>query len=79
MRLSRIKKRRILRFLAIMGPGIITASVDQDAGGITTYSLAGAQFGYGLLWSLFFIAIALAIVQEMGSRMGSSAARALPN
>ena len=70
MRLSRIKKRRILRFFAIMGPGIITASVDQDAGGITTYSLAGAQFGYGLLWSLFFIAIALAIVQEMGSRMG---------
>jgi Mn2+/Fe2+ NRAMP family transporter len=70
MRLSQIKKRRILRFLAIMGPGIITASVDQDAGGITTYSLAGAQFGYGLLWSLFFIAIALAIVQEMGSRMG---------
>lgn len=70
MRLSRIKKRRILRFLAIMGPGIITASVDQDAGGITTYSLAGAQFGYGLLWSLLFIAIALAIVQEMGSRMG---------
>lgn len=70
MRRSRIRKRRILRFLAIMGPGIITASVDQDAGGITTYSLAGAQFGYGLLWSLFFIAIALAIVQEMGSRMG---------
>ncbi len=70
MRLSRIKKRRILRFLAIMGPGIITASVDQDAGGITTYSLAGAQFGYGLLWSLLFIAVALAIVQEMGSRMG---------
>ncbi|NJD68003.1 MAG: Mn transporter [Candidatus Methylomirabilota bacterium] len=70
MRLSRIRKRRILRFLAIMGPGIITASVDQDAGGITTYSLAGAHFGYGLLWSLLFITIALAIVQEMGSRMG---------
>src|SRR5574337_1059869 len=70
MRLSRIKKRQILRFLAIMGPGIITASVDQDAGGITTYSMAGAHFGYGLLWSLFFITIALAIVQEMGSRMG---------
>jgi len=70
MRLPRIKKRRILRFLAVMGPGIITASVDQDAGGITTYSLAGAQFGYGLLWSLFFIMIALAVIQEMGSRMG---------
>ncbi len=70
MRLPRIKKRRILRFLAVMGPGIITASVDQDAGGITTYSLAGAQFGYGLLWSLLFIAIALAVIQEMGTRMG---------
>ncbi len=70
MRLPRIKKRRILRFLAVMGPGIITASVDQDAGGITTYSLAGAQFGYGLLWSLPFIAIALAVIQEMGTRMG---------
>jgi Mn2+/Fe2+ NRAMP family transporter len=70
MRLPRIKKRRILRFLAVMGPGIITASVDQDAGGITTYSLAGAQFGYGLLWSLVFITIALAVIQEMGTRMG---------
>ena len=53
-----------------MGPGIITASVDQDAGGITTYTLAGAQYGYKLLWSLFFIGLALAVVQEMGTRMG---------
>src|SRR5574341_2467089 len=70
MRLPRIKKRRILRFLAVMGPGIITASVDQDAGGITTYTLAGAQYGYRLLWSLAFIGLALAVVQEMGTRMG---------
>ena len=53
-----------------MGPGIITASVDQDAGGITTYTLAGAQYGYKLLWSLLFIGLALAVVQEMGTRMG---------
>lgn len=53
-----------------MGPGIITASVDNDAGGITTYSLAGAQFGYVLLWTLIPMTVALAVVQEMGVRMG---------
>jgi NRAMP (natural resistance-associated macrophage protein)-like metal ion transporter len=63
-------KRRLLVFLSIMGPGIITASVDQDAGGIATYSLAGAHYGYSLLWTLFFTTISLAVVQEMGSRMG---------
>lgn len=62
--------RRLLIFLSIMGPGIITASVDQDAGGIATYSLAGANYGYSLLWALFFTTISLAVVQEMGSRMG---------
>src|SRR3970040_2875297 len=70
MRLLRIRRRRVLLFLSIMGPGIITASVDQDAGGIATYSLAGAHYGTSLLWSLFFITISLAVVQEMGSRMG---------
>jgi NRAMP (natural resistance-associated macrophage protein)-like metal ion transporter len=70
MPFPRIRRRRLLLFLSIMGPGIITASVDQDAGGIATYSLAGAHYGTSLLWSLFFIAISLAVVQEMGSRMG---------
>ena len=70
MRIPRIKKRRILLFLSVMGPGIITASVDQDAGGIATYSLAGAHYGFSLLWSLLFIALSLAVVQEMGARMG---------
>src|SRR5674476_1506561 len=56
---------RIIIFLSIMGPGIITASVDNDAGGITTYSLAGSQFGYVLLWTFIPITIALAIIQEM--------------
>ena len=53
-----------------MGPGIITANVDNDAGGITTYSLAGSQFGYDLLWTFIPMIIALAVIQEMGVRMG---------
>ncbi len=59
-----------LIFLSIIGPGIITASVDNDAPGITTYSLAGANFGYSLLWTFIPMFIALAVIQEMGVRMG---------
>jgi NRAMP (natural resistance-associated macrophage protein)-like metal ion transporter len=70
-------RRRLLLFVAVMGPGIITASVDQDAGGITTYSVAGAQYGYTLLWSLPLIVIALAVIQEMGTRMGVVTGRGL--
>src|SRR5574337_704994 len=77
MRLPRIKKRRILRFLAVMGPGIITASVDQDAGGIATYSLAGARYGFGLLWTVPLIVISLAVIQEMNARMGIFAGKGL--
>ena len=62
--------RRALVFLAVVGPGLITASVDNDAGGITTYSLAGAQFGPKLLWTLIPITVALIVVQEMSARMG---------
>jgi NRAMP (natural resistance-associated macrophage protein)-like metal ion transporter len=57
-------------FLSVMGPGIITANVDNDAGGITTYSLAGSIFGYNLLWTFIPMIIALAVIQEMGVRMG---------
>jgi len=57
-------------FLSVMGPGIITANVDNDAGGITTYSLAGSQFGYNLLWTFIPMIIVLAVIQEMGVRMG---------
>lgn len=60
----------IIIFLSVMGPGIITANVDNDAGGITTYSLAGSQFGYNLLWIFIPMIIALAVIQEMGVRMG---------
>jgi NRAMP (natural resistance-associated macrophage protein)-like metal ion transporter len=62
--------RALLIFLAVAGPGIITSNVDNDAGGIATYSMAGAHFGYGLLWSLIPIMVALIIVQEMSARMG---------
>jgi Mn2+/Fe2+ NRAMP family transporter len=57
-------------FLAVLGPGIITANVDNDAGGIYTYSVAGAKFGYSLLWTLLPITVALIVVQEMVARMG---------
>jgi Mn2+/Fe2+ NRAMP family transporter len=61
---------RILLFLAVLGPGFITANVDNDSGGILTYSQAGAQFGYSLLWTMLPITIALIVVQEMCARMG---------
>ncbi len=61
---------RFLPILAIIGPGIISGSVDNDAGGITTYSIAGAQFGFKLLWILFVTTFALAVTQEVGARMG---------
>src|SRR6185503_11961121 len=64
-------RARVALFLAVVGPGFITASVDNDAGGIATYSVAGAQFGYSLLWTMIPITIALVIIQEMSSRMGA--------
>jgi len=63
-------RARLLVLLAVVGPGIITANVDNDAGGITTYSIAGAHYGYGLLWMLPLVAIALILVQEMSARLG---------
>jgi Mn2+/Fe2+ NRAMP family transporter len=63
-------RTRILLLLAVVGPGIITANVDNDAGGITTYSVAGAHYGYSLLWMLGLVALALIIIQEMSARLG---------
>ncbi len=63
--------------LAVVGPGIITANVDNDAGGIYTYSLAGARFGYSLLWTMIPITIALVVVQEMAARMGAVTGKGL--
>ena len=62
--------RKLAVFFAILGPGIITGSVDNDAGGITTYSVAGAMYGYGLIWTLIPSFIVLLIIQEMNARMG---------
>ncbi|MBZ0270959.1 Nramp family divalent metal transporter [bacterium] len=68
--LARAPWRRMLVFLSIMGPGIITANVDNDAGGIATYSQAGALFGLDLLWIFLPMTIVLVMVQEMANRMG---------
>src|ERR1700724_3161 len=66
----KILKSRLLLFLTVVGPGFITANVDNDAGGIFTYSQAGAQFGHLLLWTMIPIPFALIVVQEMCARMG---------
>jgi NRAMP (natural resistance-associated macrophage protein)-like metal ion transporter len=70
-------RTRLALFLAVVGPGFITANVDNDAGGIFTYSLAGAQFGYSLLWTMIPITIALVVVQEMAARMGAVTGKGL--
>jgi len=69
-RRTRALRRRLAVILAVVGPGIITSNVDNDAGGITTYTLAGSQFGYKLLWVLIPLTIALYVSEEMCARMG---------
>lgn len=75
--IRKVNVRNIILFLAILGPGIITANVDNDAGGITTYSLAGARYGYGLLWVMIPTTIALVVIQEMCARMGAVTGKGL--
>jgi len=70
-------KTLILLFFAVVGPGFITANVDNDAGGILTYSSAGAQFGHLLLWTMVPITLALIVVQEMCARMGAVTGKGL--
>src|SRR5438552_1732646 len=70
-------RTRITLVLAVVGPGFITANVDNDAGGIFTYSQAGAQFGYRLLWTMIPITVALIVVQEMAARMGAVTGKGL--
>src|ERR1700723_483522 len=77
MKFLRRSKTRILLFLAVVGPGFITANVDNDAGGILTYSSAGAQFGHLLLWTMIPITLALIVVQEMCARMGAVTGKGL--
>lgn len=69
MKLKRITKK-LLPIIAVIGPGIIAGSVDNDAGGITTYSIAGANYGYSLLWVLLLTTFSLAVLQEVGARLG---------
>ena len=64
------RRARIFALLGLLGPGLIAANAGNDAGGIATYSEAGAKYGYGLLWTIVLIAISLAIVQRLASRMG---------
>lgn len=68
--LLRRKLRGLWTMILLMGPGIITSNVDNDAGGITTYSLAGAEYGLTMLWTLIPITLILIVIQEMGARMG---------
>jgi NRAMP (natural resistance-associated macrophage protein)-like metal ion transporter len=77
MKFLRNWKFRLLLFFAVVGPGFITANVDNDAGGIFTYSQSGAQFGYNLLWTMIPITIALIVVQEMCARMGAVTGKGL--
>lgn len=73
----KFSSKNIMLFLAILGPGIITANVDNDAGGITTYSLAAANYGYKILWMMIPTTIALVVVQEMCARMGAVTGKGL--
>jgi NRAMP (natural resistance-associated macrophage protein)-like metal ion transporter len=75
--LSRGSRARVALIFAVVGPGFITATVDNDAGGIFTYSLAGAQFGYSLLWAMIPIAVALVVIQEMAARMAAVTGKGL--
>lgn len=73
----KLLRYRLLAFVAVLGPGFITANVDNDPGGILTYSQAGAKFGYALLWTLIPTTIALVVVQEMAARMGAVTGKGL--
>ncbi len=70
-------RRRVLIFLAIIGPGVITSNVNNDAGGIYSYSLAGAKYGYAVLWMLVPMCLALFVTEEMCARMGTVTGKGL--
>jgi NRAMP (natural resistance-associated macrophage protein)-like metal ion transporter len=76
-RTFRLWRTRLFFLLAVIGPGFITANVDNDAGGIYTYSFAGARFGYSLLWTVIPMTIALVVIQEMSARMGAVTGKGL--
>lgn len=73
----RAAPRGPLRWLLVLGPGLIAANAGNDAGGIATYASVGAKYGYDLLWMLLLITVSLAIVQEMAARLGAATGRGL--
>jgi NRAMP (natural resistance-associated macrophage protein)-like metal ion transporter len=75
--LRRLSRNRVIAFLAVLGPGLIAGQGGNDAGGIWTYSVAGARFGYALLWAMIPTTIALIVVQEMAARMGAVTGKGL--
>lgn len=77
MKLFKPWKTQTLLLLAVIGPGFITANVDNDAGGIYTYSFAGAQFGYKPLFTILSMTLALIVIQEMSARMGTCTGKGL--
>jgi len=76
-RAFKLWRTRLFFLLAVVGPGFITANVDNDAGGIYTYSFAGARFGYSLLWTVIPMTVALVVIQEMSARMGAVTGKGL--
>ena len=76
-RLGRYSLRRVLFLLSILGPGLITASADNDAPGIATYSMAGSNFGHRFLWIVLWITFGEVVVQEMAARMGAATGKGL--
>jgi NRAMP (natural resistance-associated macrophage protein)-like metal ion transporter len=70
-------RRRVLAFLAFLGPGLIAANAGNDAGGIATYSEVGAKYGYDLLWMMVVITLSLATVQSLAARMGAVTGKGL--
>lgn len=76
LRLKRMA-RRLVFFLSIMGPGLITASADNDASGIATYSMAGSFYGYGFLWAIIWVTVGEVVTQEMAARMGAFTGKGL--
>lgn len=76
-RLKKAERGRLLTLLAVIGPGIVAASAGNDSGGISTYSVAGADFGYRMLWLLLLMTFSLVVVQEMAARMGAVTGKGL--
>src|ERR671922_2513243 len=72
-----VPRRGVLAYLAMMGPGFVTANAGNDAGGIATYAQAGAAYGYKLLWAIMLVTVALIVVQEMCARMGAITGKGL--